>query len=231
MWGKTNILSLKFSREGSARPLFNQCQSRSSRVKISFTTRIGCVFLKLHQCSFCLWWHQYPIVYLIPSQEETADYICSLFSTLQAIPKLPSHKVNMVALWGDYLKFATLRSNEVEKLVEGDEVMAICESALQWMSSSTVLQCVPVQCAERFEMWWEHCRAEQSRAGQGKEEDDRASDTFPFHRQQGRGKKIHCLKQTEKKRQYICTWKGGRQYWVNAYSWDWNWLLAVISCK
>ena len=26
-------------------PLFNQCQSRSSRVKISFTTRIGCVFL------------------------------------------------------------------------------------------------------------------------------------------------------------------------------------------
>ena len=31
-------------------------------------------------------------------------------------------------------------------------------------------------------MWCEQSRAEQ---GQGKEEDDKASDTFPFHRQQG----------------------------------------------
>ena len=70
------------------------------------------------------------------------------------------------------------------------------------MSSSTALQCVPVQCAEPFEMRCEQSRAEQ---GQGKEEDDKASDTFPFHRQQGRGKKIgHCLKQMGKKRQYIC---------------------------
>ena len=157
----------------------------------------------------CIKLHLLPVV--IPVPDSLSHPIprgnCRLymFSTLQAIPKLPSHKVNMVALWGNYLKFATLRSNEVEKLMEGEEVMAICESALQWMSSSTALQCVPVQCAERFEMWWEHCRAEQSRAGQGKEEDDRASDTFPFHRQQGRGKKIgHCLKQMGKKRQYIC---------------------------
>ena len=44
-------------------------------------------------------------------------------------------------------------------------------------------------------------RALQSRAepSQGKEGDDKASDTFPFHRQQGRGKKIgHCLKQMGK---------------------------------
>ena len=44
---------------------------------------------------------------------------------------------------------------------------------------------------------WNVVRALQSRAGQGKEEDDKASDTFPFHRQQGRGKEDttgHCLK-------------------------------------
>ena len=145
MWGKTNILSFLYSINAKVVPL--ALRSLSPPVLAAFSC------IKLHQCSFCLWWHQYPIVYLIPSQEETADYIYSLFSTLQAIPKLPSHKVNMVALWGDYLKFATLRSNEVEKLMEGEEVMAICESALQWMSSSTVSAWLSFSTVLQYSAW------------------------------------------------------------------------------
>ena len=66
---------------------------------------------------------------------------------------------------------------------------SMCSSTMRWAIWNVV-------CALQS-------RAEQS---QGKEEDDKASDTFPFHRQQGRGKEDttgHRLKQMGKKRQYI----------------------------
>ena len=228
MWGKTNILSnfqervqlVLYSINAKVVPLALRSLSPPGSAAFS------CI--KLHQCSFCLWWHQYLIVYLISSQEETADYIYSLFSTLQAIPKLPSHKVNMVALWGDYLKFATLRSNEVEKLMEmkGGEIWI---GNIWERTAMNEFQYSASMCSSTMR-WaiWNVVWAEQ---GQGKEEDDKASDTFPFHRQQGREKKIQQGIVWSKWGENGNTWKGRRQYWVNAYSWDWNRLLSVISCK
>ena len=225
MWGKTNILSLKFSREGSARPLFNQCQSRSSRVKISFTTRIGCVFLKLHQCSFCLWWHQYPIVYLIPSQEETADYICSVHSKLY-----PSFQVIRLTWWLYEAITSSLPPWGQMKL-------------RSWWRGRRWWQYVRAHCNEwvpvqRFNVFQYNALSDLkcgvSRAGPGEGGGWQGKWHLSISSAAREGKEDttgHCLKQMGKKRQYICIWKGGRQYWVNAYSWDWNWLLAVISCK